>query len=213
RLERALGFFEELMKLLHPFMPFITEEIWQRIRSRTPEQALVITSEPDFKQALVSDGDAALFATLQQLVSAARNIRAEMNIGPNVPLTMLIRSSSDEEAARLMANDWILKKLQQIEKLQIGLDITKPGFAATAIVGSMELIIPLEGLIDLDKERERITKEITRLEGFLKAIDGKLSNERFVQNAPAEVVDNERKKRADALANLEKLQGSLKELG
>ncbi|MFU8861796.1 MAG: valine--tRNA ligase, partial [Cyclonatronaceae bacterium] len=92
-------------------------------------------------------------------------------------------------------------------------DITKPGFAATAIVGSMELIIPLEGLIDLDKERERITKEITRLEGFLKAIDGKLSNDRFVQNAPAEVVDNERKKRADALANLEKLQGSLKELG
>jgi valyl-tRNA synthetase len=126
---------------------------------------------------------------------------------------MLIRTSSDEEAAQLMANDWILKKLQQIETLQIGPDITKPGFAATAIVGSMELIIPLEGLIDLGKERERITKEITRLEGFLKAIDGKLSNERFVQNAPAEVVDNERKKRADALANLEKLQASLKELG
>ena len=213
RLERALGFFEELMKLLHPFMPFITEEIWQRIRSRTPEQALVITPESEFMPALVSDGDSALFATLQQLVSAARNIRAEMNIGPNVPLTMLIRSSSDEEAAHLMANDWILRKLQQIETLQIGPEITKPGFAATAIVGSMELIIPLEGLIDLGKERERITKEITRLEGFLKAIDGKLSNERFVQNAPAEVVDNERKKRADALANLEKLQGSLKELG
>jgi valyl-tRNA synthetase len=213
RLERALGFFEELMKLLHPFMPFITEEIWQRIRSRTPEQALVITAEPGFRPEQVSDGDTALFATLQQLVSAARNIRAEMNIGPNVPLTMLIRSSSEVEAAHLMANDWILKKLQQIETLQIGPQITKPGFAATAIVGSMELIIPLEGLIDLDKERERITKEITRLEGFLKAIDGKLSNERFVQNAPAEVVENERKKRADSIANLEKLRGSLRELG
>ncbi|TVQ14328.1 MAG: valine--tRNA ligase [Balneolaceae bacterium] len=213
RLERALGFFEELMKLLHPFMPFITEEIWQRIRSRTPEQALVITPEPEFKSALVSDEDAALFATLQQLISAARNIRAKMNIGPNVPLTMLVRSSSDEEASRLLANDWILKKLQQIEKLEIGPDITKPGFAATAIVQGMELIIPLEGLIDLGKERDRITKEMSRLEGFLKAIDGKLSNERFVQNAPAEVVENERKKRADALANLEKLKESLVELG
>ncbi len=210
KLERALGFFEELMKLLHPFMPFITEEIWQRIQQRSEKEALVITSWTAFDEQKINPEQRALFQKMQLLIAASRNIRAEMNLSPNAELQVLIKTQNTEEADAISSQQWVFRRLQTVSELQISSDLSKPKMAASSVVQGTELYIPLEGLIDTEKEIARIEKEIQRLEGFLKSINGKLNNERFVANAPDEVVAKERKKKSDTENTLEKLRENLK---
>src|SRR5690625_620781 len=210
-LERALGFFEILMKILHPFMPFITEEIWQRIQKRSESEALTISSWPDPEE-FVSDPDALqLFSDLQNQVSAIRNIQAEMNLPPRSGLSLIIKPAGEEQAVQFQSADWIYKKLLPVESITFDPASVKPKAAAAAVVNKTEIFVPLEGLIDFDKERKRLQKEIDRLQGFLTGIDKKLSNPGFVENAPDSVVENERKKQADGLTKLKKLTAQLSE--
>jgi len=212
RLERALGIFEVLMKLLHPFTPFISEEIWQRIRSRSTEEALIVSAWPEADRSRIDDGIEARFVMVQELVSAIRNIRAESGLSPNLELDVRIRVQGDETAQMLNSVKGLILKLQKTKSLEIGTSVEKPSQSASALVKGCELIIPMAEHIDVDKERERIEKEIQRTEGFLKSVNGKLSNEKFVNNAPEDVVAKERAKQADATANLEKLKAALEEL-
>lgn len=211
KLERALGFFEMLMKLLHPFMPFITEEIWQFIQPRTKDQALTITEWPK-PDSDVNTDDLLSFASIQQVISAIRNIRAEMNVSPKTALSIFIKPSDQKMAETLTNHAWIMRKMLPVGELHVDVNLEKPKAAASAVVEGSEIFIPLAGVIDLDKERERITKEIKHLEGFLKGIDSKLSNDRFVSSAPADVVEKERKKQADATDSLEKQKTLLAEI-
>jgi valyl-tRNA synthetase len=199
------------MKLLHPFMPFITEEIWQFIQPRTKDQALTITEWPK-PDSDVDNDDIHSFESIQQVISAIRNIRAEMNVSPKTELSIFIKASDQEMAAILTKHSWIIRKMLPVEELHVDIHLEKPKAAASAIVEGSEIFIPLAGVIDLDKEKERITKEIKRLEGFLKGIDAKLSNDRFVKSAPADVVEKERKKQADATDSLEKQKALLAEI-
>ncbi len=208
RLERALGFFEVLMKLLHPFTPFISEEIWQRISSRKTEEALVVSLWPVSDESVIDDAVESKFKLFRELVSSIRNIRAENNIGPNVELELLIRTPNLDESLLTL-----IKKLQKLSSINIGSDFEKPARCGSALVQGIELFIPLDDHIDLDKEKERIEKEVQRLQGFLKSIQGKLSNDKFVNNAPEAVVEKERKKMQDTIDSIEKLNQSLKELG
>jgi len=211
-LERALGLFELLMKLLHPFMPFITEEIWQRIQPRTSDEALTISPWPELEGK--ADMEAvALFSQIQEHISAVRNIQAEMGLSPKTELDIRIKPASAEDAEKLKAERWIYHKFLSISDLVFNPDIQKPKASASALVKGTELFVPLEGLIDLEKEKDRIRKEIKKTEGFLKSVEGKLANEKFVENAPDEVVEKERQKKADALSDIEKLQKSLDNLG
>ena len=210
KLERALGFFELLMKMLHPFMPFITEEIWQRIRNRSADEALTISSWPEIPAEHVQDS-VDLFETVQAQVTAIRNIQAEMNLAPKAELKIFIKPKNSELAAKIQSSGWIYKKLLPVASLTVDLSAEKPKAAAASVVDGSEIFIPLEGLIDLKKEREKIRKEINRLHGFIKGIDGKLSNSGFVDNAPEAVVEKERQKKADAETNLEKLTAQLDE--
>jgi valyl-tRNA synthetase len=212
RLARGFNFFEQLMKLLHPFMPFITEEIWQHIRPRETEEAMIVASWPEFDDGAVSDDDLALFNAIQKMISAIRNIRAEFKLSPNDEIDLLINAKNADIAEALNQNEWIFRKLQSIADFEVEVDLEKPKTSASAVVEGSELFVPLEGLIDLEKERERIQKEIDRLEGFLKSIKGKLNNDGFVNNAPEEVVQRERDKKADTKTNLEKLRNILEEL-
>ena len=207
----ALGMFEQLMKLLHPFMPFISEEIWQYIQDRKPEDALVVSEWPEYDGSLDSISDVKLFSNLQEIVSSLRNIRAEMGVSPKEELEVLIKTVSGDLADSFSSNDWILKKLQSTSSLTIGIDIEKPGACSSAIVDGNEIYVPLAGLIDVDKEVERINSEIQRIEGWLKGVNGKLNNDNFVNNAPPAVVENERNKKRDGEANLEKLREQLKD--
>ena len=211
-LERALGLFELLMKMLHPFMPFLTEEIWQRIQVRSPEEALTISQWPELES--YADEDAiSLFSLIQEQISAIRNIQSEMGLSPKADLDLHIKTTSNEQAEKLNEQSWIFTKFLSVESLEFNPDLTKPKASASALVKGTEIFVPLEGLIDLDKERERIQTEIKKTEGFLKSVEGKLSNEKFVENAPDEVVERERQKKADALSDIEKLKQSLENLG
>jgi valyl-tRNA synthetase len=211
-LERALGLFEVLMKMLHPFMPFLTEEIWQRIQVRSPEEALTISQWPEL-ESNADDHAINLFSLIQEQVSAIRNIQSEMGLSPKADLDLYIKTTSKDQAEKLNEQSWIFTKFLSIESLEFNPDLTKPKASASALVKGTEIFVPLEGLIDLDKERERIQTEIKKTEGFLKSVEGKLSNEKFVENAPDDVVERERQKKADALSDIDNLKQSLENLG
>jgi valyl-tRNA synthetase len=212
KLENALGIFAELMKLLHPFMPFISEEIWQHLQPRTPEEALVIAAWPKVDNKLIRDTEENAFMKVKQIVSAIRNIRAEANIAPSLPLNIIIRTDNEQTATMLNQHSWVIQKLQKTLNIVIATNAEKPGLCASAMVDDIEIFIPLEGLIDLDKEREKINKEIQRLEGFKKGVESKLANENFTSRAPAEVIENEKNKVKDALLSIAKLKIQLAEL-
>lgn len=212
RLEGALGIFAELMKLLHPFMPFISEEIWQHLEQRNKDQALVITRWPNVSHQQINPEDEETFELIKQIISAIRNIRAETNVAPSVPLNIIMRTADTKTAEQLNQHSWIIRKLQKIESLNIASDAGKSGVCASAMVAGTEIFVPLEGIIDLAKEQERIEKEIQRLEGFKKSVEAKLSNEKFTARAPAEVVENEQNKARDAAQSITKLRAQLAEL-
>jgi len=212
RLSCGFSFFEQLMKLLHPFMPFITEEIWQHIRPRDIDGAMIVAPWPTFDEASVLEDDLALFEKIQSIISAIRNIRAEFNLSPNDEIELMINARDEETANALRNNEWIFRKLQSIDTFEIKTNLKKPETSASSVIEGTEVFVPLKGLIDLAKERERIEKEINRLEGFLKSVEGKLNNDGFVNNAPEDVVQRERDKREDTETNLKKLRGILEEL-
>ncbi|MFH5834046.1 valine--tRNA ligase [Halalkalibaculum sp. DA384] len=212
RLARGLNFFEILLKLLHPFMPFLTEEIWQRMRERANDEAIIVAPWPEADETLIGERDIALFTTIQQMVSAIRNIRAEFNVPMRADIDLRIKARNEKLATQLQQNEWIFRKLQDIGSFDVTTDLQQPQASASSVVEGSEIFVPLEGLIDLDKERQRIEKEIDRLEGFLKSVNGKLGNEQFVENAPDDVVQRERDKKEDTETNLEKLRGILEEL-
>lgn len=213
RLARGFNFFEQLMKLLHPFMPFITEEIWQRIRSRDTDEAIIVASWPTLDQSLISEEDLAAFRAIQKMISSIRNIRAEFNVSPTTDIDILLKAKNKKWAAIFRENEWIFHKLQHISSFKVTADLEKPSTSASAVVEGSELFVPLEGIIDLEKERQRIEKEIERLQGFLKSIQGKLNNDQFVKNAPDEVVQREHQKKEDTENSLKKLREILSEIG
>ncbi|MDX1619085.1 MAG: class I tRNA ligase family protein, partial [Balneolaceae bacterium] len=212
RLERGLCFFEILLKLLHPFMPFITEEIWQRMRPRKRDEAIIVADWPLFDASKLNEGDIELFSAVQNMISSVRNIRAEFNVPQRAEIDLLIKAKNKELAGQLKNSEWIFRKLQDISSFEVSTGLEKPEASASAVVEGSEIFVPLEGLIDLQKERERIEKEIDRLESFLRSVNKKLDNRKFIDNAPDEVVQRERDKKDDTETSLEKLRGILKEL-
>jgi len=211
KLNTALGFFEQLMKLLHPFMPFISEEIYQHIKERSTDEALLVSEWPKVDEAKSNEDDIALFASMQQIVSSLRNIRSEVNVSPKEELEVLINTKEQSTADAILKNRSILEKLENLKSLTVSTEIEKPKVYSSSIVGGNEIFVPLEGLVDFGKERERIQKEIDRLEGFLNGIEKKLANKGFVNNAPENVVELEKKKKSDTEDSLAKLREQLKD--
>ncbi len=183
--ERALGIFELLMKMLHPIMPFITEEIWQRIRERSTREALMLSAWPELNESWISDEAEARFLIQKEMVSALRNIRASKNLSPVAPLDVRIRVESDAEAIDLDRDLWIFRKLQKTSDLTVGAGIDKPKGSVSSVFKNVEMIVSLDGLIDTEAEKAKVTAEITRLEGFQNSVQAKLSNAGFVDRAPA----------------------------
>ena len=206
-LTRALKLFAEMLKLVHPFMPFITEELWQLIEERKYGESISTSEYPKLNSDLIKPSAESEMEMVQGIVYSIRNIRGEMNIPPSKSIDAYIKSSEVKEHQI----DYI-KKLAKVENIIAGEDIKKPGASASAVFSKSEIYIPLKGLIDLDVERQRIAKEINRLEGSLKGIEKKLSNEKFVNNAPADVVEKEKTKQRDWRGKLDKLKELLSNL-
>jgi valyl-tRNA synthetase len=206
-LTRALSIFENMLKMVHPFMPFVTEEIYQLMQARKSGESISTSEFPKVKKELINPQADKDMEVVENIVTAIRNIRGEMNIPPSKKINVLLKTSEVSERQV----DYI-KKLARVEDLKTGENLVKPKASASSVVKSSEIYIPLEGLIDLDVERQRLQKEITRLEGSLAGIEKKLFNEKFVSGAPAEVVEKERAKQRDWQENLRKLKEILDNL-
>ncbi|MCK0161898.1 valine--tRNA ligase [Allomuricauda sp. F6463D] len=202
--KEVLRLFEENLILLHPFMPFLTEEVWQHIAERTPEEALIVANWPETEE--VDNALIANFDFAAEVISGIRTIRKEKNIPQKdaLELFMLNTEGMDNQM------DAIILKLGNISKME-AVDSSLDG-ALTYRVKSNEYFIPISGAIDVEAEIAKITEELNYTKGFLKSVEKKLSNKRFVDNAPEQVVTMERKKAADAEAKIETLEKSLASL-
>jgi valyl-tRNA synthetase len=200
---------EATLRLCHPFMPFITEEIWQTVAPLAGQSGDTIMLQP-YPVADEEKIDADAVAEMEwvmEFITGIRSIRSQMNIPPKKALPVVLKDTSDEDLARLAANQDFLSRLANLESI-IPLEGKAPA-SATALVGKMEILIPLEGLIDKEAEIKRLDKEIAKLEKTIKQSAGKLSNENYTAKAPAEVVEKERTKLAEMEQALSQLQEQL----
>ncbi len=197
---------EVALRLAHPFMPFITEEIWQRIAPLAGIEGKTIMLQPwpvanESRIDAAAEGD---IEWLKELMVGLRNIRAEMNIGPGKPLPLFLKNANADDQRRLQENEALLKKLAKVESFTVLGDADEAPLSATALVGDLQVLVPMAGLIDKDAELARLNKEILRLQGEVQRVSGKLSNAAFVDKAPPAVIEKERAKLAEseqALAN------------
>ena len=199
--ETTLGFFDQLLRLLHPFMPFITEELWQNIAERKPGESIMVSTLYGNDTATTrqrDDNETILkrIETLKEIVSGIRNVRASKNIPPKEKLTVISPNSLD----------LLVEKLANCN-VQIGED--KPDNAATFIVGTTEYAIPLDAFINVDEELAKLEADLQHQEGFLRGVMAKLNNERFVANAKPEIVELERKKQHDAEQRIAALKANI----
>jgi valyl-tRNA synthetase len=197
----AIVCLEDNLKILHPYMPFLTEEIWQHTETRTPEQALIIATYPElvsFDEKIIAD-----FEFASEVISGVRKIRKDKNIAFKDAIDL---SVLDNEKGSTTF-DSVIEKLGNTSK--IGSVTTAVEGALSFRVKSNEYFIPIVGTIDVEEETAKINEELKYTEGFLKSVQKKLSNERFVSNAPEKVITMERTKEADALAKIETLKASL----
>jgi valyl-tRNA synthetase len=211
-LNRAMFIYERALKLLHPFMPFVTEEIWQNLAERKTGESIMISPFP------VADGKwidketeiDGLF--MQNVVNAVRTIRGELDVPPSKEINIILNFHDGEKEKHLQKYEGYLKRLTRSKAVALLKDSNKPKHSASAVVDNVEIYIPLEGLINLEVERERIQKEIDRVRGLYTSTEKKLSNESFVSKAPKEVVDHERNKLESFKITLQKLGKNLENI-
>ncbi len=200
----VIRLFEDCLKLLHPFMPFVTEEIWQQISSRTPQEALIIANYPEEKP--FDEGILEEFEFIKEVISGIRTIRKEKNIAFKEEISLSI---IDNEHFTTKWNS-IIEKLGNVSAISYVEKATEG--AISFRVKANEYFIPILDKINVEEEIKKLETELHYAEGFLKSVRAKLSNEKFVNSAPAQVVENERKKESDTLAKIETLTQSLKKL-
>ncbi|MCC7516429.1 MAG: valine--tRNA ligase [Pseudomonadales bacterium] len=199
---------EASLRLLHPMMPFITEEIWQRVKVLANAQgdSIMLARYPRADEKKYDAQAEADILWLQQLILGVRNIRGEMNIAPGKPLPVLLRNGTDSDRQRLNGYQLFLMKLANIASIAwLTADTTAP-LSATALAGELEILIPMSDLINKEAELARLQKEIDKLQKDVERQQGKLANDSFVAKAPADVIAKEREKLADNERALQKLR-------
>ena len=199
----TLDFFDSLLRILHPFMPFITEELWQHLAARKEGESIMVARMPEPKEydAHVIEQ----FETTKQIISGIRAIRLQKNIANREPLTLqILRGLHDD------ANNSVIVKLSNLA--QIDRVSEKDANSATFLVGTTEYAVPLGNNIDVEAELQKLEADLQYMQGFLRTVMGKLGNERFVNNAPENVVALERKKKADAESKIKSIEERIAEL-
>lgn len=187
---------ETLLRLAHPFIPFITEEIWQRVAplAGVKGDTIMLADYPVADDSLIDAGAEADIEWLQNMITAIRNIRAEMNIAPGRELDVLLHNASEKDADNVSRLSGLLSRLARLSDIRLLAEDEAAPPSATQLVGRMELLVPMAGLIDKEAELERLGREIQRLEKEVARAEGKLGNANFVDRAPAEVVEKEKEK-------------------
>jgi valyl-tRNA synthetase len=198
---------DEILKLLHPFMPFITEELWAVTAKR---DGLLVLAPWPAQEGLTDDAAEAEIGWVIDLVTAIRSVRAEMNIAPATLTPLVLAGASPETKGRAQRWNDVVKRMARLADIS---------FAASAPEGALQLLVrgevaalPLKGVIDFSAERTRLDKELTKAEADIKRVDAKLANEKFVANAPEEIVEEEKEKRDAAMARKTKILEALERL-
>ena len=192
----TLNYFDALLRLLHPFMPFITEELWQHIAERKEGESIMTALIPEAKP--VDENIINAFEATKQIIAGVRTIRLQKNIPNREPLTLQIVGAHDN------SNDCVIVKLTNLSEINSVTE--KDANSATFLVGTTEYAVPLGNNIDVEAELAKLNEDLKYMQGFLRTVMGKLSNERFVNNAPAQVVELERKKKADAESKIKSIE-------
>ncbi|GMQ34170.1 valine--tRNA ligase [Algoriphagus taiwanensis] len=203
--DKTIEFFESILKLLHPFMPFISEEIWHLIKERSVDESLILAAWPKekgFDPKIIEEA-----AQVFEVVSQVRNLRASKGMSPKESLDLTINTKNEGLYSRFEA---VLIKLANLSSLSFA---EKVDNAMSFVVKADECFVPMGDSIDVEEEKANLQKELEYTRGFLNSVMKKLSNERFVAGAPAQVVEMEKKKQADAEAKIKALEESLAKLG
>lgn len=200
-LTATLDYFDSLLRIIHPFMPFITEELWQHLADRHPGESIMVAPMP--QEGTPDENVLAKMELAKEVINGIRGVRAQRNIPQRNELKLnVVNSTVDYQP--------VISKLGNLSGIETVSE--KDPASATFMVGTQEFNIPLRENIDVDAEKAKLTKDIEYYEGFRKSVEKKLTNDRFVNNAPAAVVENERKKLADAISRLETLKAALSAL-
>ena len=195
----TIKFFENLMLLLHPFMPFITEEIWHAIAERKEGDDIIIAQQP--KLQAIDEQILKQFEFTQEVINNVRKVRSDKNIAFRDAIQLVVKGTANKDF------DCVIAKLCNVSEVSYVAEA--PAGAFGFIVGSTEFFVPLTGSVDVEAEIKKLEEELKYAQGFLKSVEAKLSNERFVSGAPAAVVDKERKKKADAEAKIAVIEQQL----
>ncbi|WP_299490817.1 valine--tRNA ligase [uncultured Shewanella sp.] len=208
---------EAMQRLMHPIMPYITETIWQRVKplalgTSAQTDSIMLSAFPEYQASLV-DKEAMLdIEWVKQVIVAVRNIRAELNIAPSKPLNALLKGVSAQDKQRLDANQTFFTTLAKLESMTVLEANDEAPMSSTQLIGNMELLIPMAGLIDVAAEMARIDKQLDKAANEFARIDKKLSNQGFVAKAPAAVIEKERAKQAEYQRDIDKLTEQKAEL-
>jgi len=203
---------ERVMRLLHPFMPFLTEEIWQRLPFERPTESISIAPYPEANRKLDDPAAEAELEPIIRVIDAVRSIRGESNLSPALRVEAHVQSNDAKLRKALETWKSYLMPLAGLSALHVGSVGPKPPQAAAEISKDLEVYVPLAGLIDLSEERARLLKEIGRAEGELEGLKRKLSNQSFVERAPAEVVEKDKARVKELEVRIQKLQENLKRI-
>lgn len=190
---------EGLLRLMHPLTPYITETIWQRVAplANINADTIMLQAFPQFDESQVDESAMADLEWVKQFIVAIRNIRGEMDISPNKPLDVLLKNASHEDKRRLEENAKFLASLAKLESTTVLAETDEAPASATALVGGLEVLIPMAGLIDVEAELARISKQLEKAQKGLEQVERKLANEKFVNNAPEAVLAKEKEKLAE----------------
>jgi valyl-tRNA synthetase len=206
--QEAIVMLENIVKLLHPIMPFITEEIWQALGTRTLAESLIVAEYPKYDEKKIATALSSKAEMAFGIITEVRNIRSKRGMSPKEALNLMIKTGSKENYGDFLE---VMKKLGNLTAIEFV--ETAPPSSVSFLIEKDECFVPLE-MNDQDAaaEKQRIKEEMEYLEGFMKSVQTKLGNERFVANAKPEIVENERKKMADAESKLNTLRDSLTKL-
>ncbi|MFW5488990.1 MAG: valine--tRNA ligase [Desulfovibrio sp.] len=203
----------ETLTLLHPIMPFVTQEIWNTLPGIAEDKSdLALIPFPEARPDMQSEQADQDMQMLQEAIMAVRNIRGELGIKPSLPLKVLVKTASEHTKAVLEANADQMARLARVDQMTIAPDVTAPKASASAVILNSELFVPLEGVVDFQEELARLDKELGKVTKDCEVVTKKLNNEGFVSNAPAHVVNTEREKLAVLSEKRDKLEALRKRM-
>ncbi len=212
--QTLIGALETLLRLLHPLMPFITEEIWQQVAPRAgiDGETIMLQRYPQASAGGSDDTAVGDIEWVRQFILGIRQIRGEMDISPGKALPVLLQHASADDRRRAAEHEMLLRRVGRVESVEILADDLQPPPAATALLDDLRLLVPMKGLIDVEAERARLDKQVSKVEADLARSEGKLGNEKFVNNAPADVVSQERQRVTEFKKTLVQLAEQLQKL-